>query len=320
MRFLLPVALAAIGLPAAALAQSVAPPDFVADAELVLVAVTALDRNGNLVRDLRLEDFVLEDDGKRREIENIWREDATPLTIGLVADTSGSQLRVVPQHQRTLAQFLKQVLRPQDQAFLISVPYDVRMVVDTTHSLSELQNGVRWLHYRAEDRVRFGEPCPVRVIPNFGPIAGCSTALWNAVYSAAYLRMRQMVGRKALIVLSDGLDNGSHHKLADAIEAAQRVETPVYTIFTDKTIMSMGPGKKSLSRLAEQTGGRFYRASNEAGSERIFAEIEKELRNAYVLAFTPPPAARDGRFHKLKVSVKRRGVTIRTRTGYFADK
>lgn len=321
MRFTLPrlaqpIALAA-GLYAVVMAQSITPPDFVIDTGLVLVSVTAVDRDGRFVPDLRLEDFVLEDDGKPRAIENMWREDATPLTVGLIADTSGSQRRVIPQHQRTLAQFLGQVLRPQDRAFLMSIPYDVRMVVDVTHSVNELQSGLGKLHLK-DGLTHFGEPCLYRSIPGAGTVAVCNTALWSAVHDAAYFRMRQIAGRKALIVLSDGMDSGSQRTLADAIQIAQRSNTPVYTISTD----GMNPAKRGrddLARLANETGGRAYRASNEKGSRKIFAEIETELRNTYILGFTRPQNALGESFHRIKIASTRRGVTVRARAGYFAD-
>lgn len=296
------------------------PADFVADAGVVLVSVTATDRDGNFVSDLRLEDFVLEDNGKPRTIENLWREDATPLTIGLIADTSGSQASVIPAHQRALTQFLSQVLRPQDRAFLISIPYNVRMLVDVNQSASELQNGVNKLHSRTEKSPQFGEPCtPFKVFRKESP---CTSPLWNAVRDAAVLRMQQAEGRKALILLSDGMDVKSQHTLTDAIEAAQRAGSPVYTIPTGGFLVQrlLGRGKSAMSKLSAETGGRSHGASDDAGFKKIFDEIETELRNTYILAFTAPAASRDREFHKLKVSSKRRGVTIRTRSGYFADR
>lgn len=313
MRLVLPAALAAC----LAFAQS-SPPDFAVDAGVVLVSVTATDRNGNFVSDLRLEDFVLQDDGKPRAIENMWREDSTPLTIGLIADTSWSQMTYLEQHQRTLAQFLGQVLRPQDQAFLLSIPTRVLIAVDVTHSLDELQKGVNQLHLRPQQFPQFGELCPSSKF--LRQEIACTSPLWNAVYDAANLRMRQIDGRKALILWSDGMDIKSQHTLADAIESAQSAGTPVYTIRAGNLISSLGGGKGNLSRLANETGGRAYSSTDETGSTKIFDEIETELRNTYVLAFSLPPAARDGKFHKLKVTSKRRGVTIRTRAGYFADK
>lgn len=298
-------------------AQS-APPDFAVAADVVLVSVTALDGKGNFVADLRAEDFVLEDNGKPRAIEHMWREDSTPLTIGLIADTSGSQRQVIPNHQRALAQFLQQVLRAQDQAFLMSIPSDVRMTVDVTHSVKDLQDGVGGLHLNNE-LPSFGEPCLYLNLPPRGLMQVCNTALWGAIHDAAMLRMREIQGRKAFIVLSDGIDNGSKPTLSDAIAAAQRSGVVVYTILTEGIDRSRR-AQENLARLAAETGGRAYRASDEKGSKKIFDEIEVELRNAYILAFSRPPDVDAGAFHQLKITSTRRGVTIRTRAGYFADR
>ncbi len=312
MRPAIPVALAASLL---ALAQSTPPPDFVVDAGVVLVSVTALDKSGAFVRDLGIQDFVLEDNGKPRAIENLWREDSTPLTIGLIADTSWSQMPYIEQHQRTLAQFLGKVLRPQDQAFLVAIPRRVLMVVDITHAVKDLQDGVNALG-KPLGFPQFGEICPDQRVRLLGLIE-CTSPLWNAVYDTANLRMRQVEGRKAIVLWTDGIDIKSHHTLTDTIEAAQRAGTSVYTIRAGGFMSSIG-GKGNLSRLAKETGGRAYSDTGEAGSEKIFDEIETELRSTYILAFTLPPNARDGKFHKLKVTSKRRSVTIRTRPGYYA--
>lgn len=324
MRLALPMAVA---VSLRLLAQSVPSPDFAVDAGLVLISATAVDRNGNMVSDLRIEDFVLEDNGKPRAIENMWREDTTPLTIGLIVDTSWSQLPFIEQHQRTLTQFLGQVLRAQDQAFLLSIPGRVQMAVDLTHSVNDLQKGVNNLQSRTGVLPPFGEPCPEQTLHLLGHIwhgpqrtLPCTSPLWNSVYDAASLRMLQAEGRKALILWSDGMDVKSQHTLTDTIEAAQRAATTVYTIRAGNLLSSLGGGKGNLSRLANETGGRAYSATDETGSKKIFDEIEAELRNTYILAFTLPPSARDGKFHKLKVTTKRRGVTIRTRAGYFADR
>ena len=159
------------------------------------------------------------------------------------------------------------------------------------------------------------------------------TPLWNAVYSAVEERLRDVRGRKALIVLSDGKDTGSQHRLVNAIDSAQSANTPVFSILStgaSERLFSplLGPlaarmngemeGPRDLTRLSEDTGGRKFNGDDE-GSADVFDQIEKELRSQYVLTFTPPPAARDGRFHELKVRVDQKDVTVRARSGYVAS-
>jgi Ca-activated chloride channel family protein len=249
-----------------------------------------------------------------------------PLTIGLIVDVSGSQRKFVEEHKRTMAQFLAQVLRPTDQGFLVAVSGDVKLVVDLTHSVGDLSKGVELLSTFPLVGKQLGEPCPTRRVQIRGrdvQISRCGgTALWNGVYSSAKLKMKSVDGRKALIVLTDGWDTGSTHTLADAIEAAESADTLVYTIRYSMlpTVLVPGPNLKSrsmLRRISNETGGREYGSPKEGPGE-IFAQIETELRNLYVLGFTVPESARDGKFHKLEVKSKRTGVTARSRSGYMA--
>src|SRR5262249_48394690 len=283
------------------------------------------DRNGRPVSDLRQQDFVLRDNGKTRPIQYLWRETDLPLTVGLIVDVSGSQIRFVEEHKRTMQQFLEQVLRPQDQAVLVAVGGDVRLVTDLTRSIDELRTGVDTLGKSSPNSRQMVEPCPNRIFSRPGrppfEIPGCGgTILWEGVYAAARQKMKAVDGRKAMIVLSDGFDTGSPHTLNDAVEASQSAETLVYTIRYSAVPLPLasGPsfqGRRCMGHLANETGGRVY-SSPAAGPAKIFGEIESELRSLYVLGFTIPEGARDGKFHKLEVKSKRGGVTVRARTGY----
>jgi len=310
------------------LAQS--SPDIRVDVDLVRVAVSVIDRAGKPVQDLRQEEFTLLDNGKTRPIQYMWKEADIPLTVGLIVDVSGSQMKHFGEHQQTMAQFLKQVLRPQDQAFLVTVAGDVRLVTDLTPSVGQLQAGVDSLARRPAPGTALGEPCPPpsrQSIPRFPipgrfPRWGCGgpSVLWHAVYTAAKLKMKPVDGRKAMILVTDGLDTGSIHTLTDAIEASQSAETLVYTIRYAALPALAAPGlafrgRRGLRRLSEETGGRAYAAPQE-GPAGIFTQIEAELRNLYVLGFAVPETARDGKVHMLEVKSKRKGVTVRARKSY----
>src|SRR5437868_2934489 len=148
------------------------------------------------------------------------------------------------------------------------------------------------------------------------------TLLWTGIYSSAHVKTKSISGRKALVVLTDGLDTGhgqGTHTLNDAIEASQSADTVVYTIHYSANLprmMRLGSGK-GLHRRSEQTGGRAFEDPKGDPTE-IFAEIERELRSLYVLGFTPPDTERDGKYHRLEVKSKRSAVTIRARKGYIA--
>ena len=314
--------------------------------DLVPVTCAVTGRDGQPVLDMRAGDFVLLDNGKSRPVQYLWRDDDVPLTIGLVVDISGSQAPFIGEHRQTVIDFLSRVLRPHDQAFLVAVGVSVKLVTDLTHSIQDLKSGVARLDPQElfnpkdpSERTEFGEPCSafptVRLRP--GLTRGlpsnwwCGTLLWNGLYSSVDQKTKSISGRKAVIVLTDGGDSGSTRDLNDVLEAAQSADTVVYTIHyaPSNTIRHRDPllrlhqarlekrTQAGLTRLAEETGGR---ALNDPKGDpsKIFEAIEKDLRNQYILAFTMPETSRDGRFHKLEVKSRRKGVTLRTRHGYLA--
>lgn len=307
-------------IPIACAAQNT--PTFQSDSILVTVAVSASGKDGRPVGGLRQGDFVLLDNGSPRAIRYMWREDDTPLVVGLIEDISGSQRGFIEQHRSALEQFIRQVLRPQDSTFLVGVNTDVRLYADYTSSVADLKKGIDNLG--RPRGVKLGLSCREE-----GMIRGCGgTALWNSVYFAARLKMNGISGRKALIVLTDGDDTGSPHNLNEAIKAAQAADTLVYTVrysgrppatvwAPKQDSVSSGRARRNLDRLALETGGRAFEASKEQPAA-IFAQIEEQLRNLYVLGFTLSGAEEDGAFHGIEVKSTRHGVAVRARKGYTA--
>ena len=284
-----------------------------ADVNAVTVTVSVSGSNGAPVKNRRREDFTILDDGQPREIESFWQEADLPLTIGLIVDVSSSQDGVIEKHRESVGRFLAQVMGPQDQAFLVTISNKVvRLVTDVTGSVDQLVAGVGTIGRKPAAGSVFGEACRPH---------GCGTPLWDGVYSAARLKMELIVGRKALIVFSDGEDIGSIHSLTDALEAAQSADTLVYTIryigWTARTNpLLRRRGSKGMRRLAAETGATAFSDPKDPGS--VFMEIEDDLRNLYVLGFTMPNEARDGRFHSLEVKVLKLDGTVRARSGYTA--
>ena len=314
---------AALGFCAAISAQKA---DIRVDVGAVNVACEVTDRRGAPVRNLSAGDFELRDNGRVQRIDHLWQEDELPLTIGLIVDVSGSQSAFIQSHRDAVTQFLKQVMRAQDRAFIATVGSEAKLLADLTSSVDELRRRIELIDVLDTPGTQFGESCDAVL-----PLAGCGgTALWNGVYAAARQKMKWVQGRKALIVLSDGLDTGSMHPLGEAIEAVQEAETVAYAIkYVDSEITPAQAGvsgrkpNRGLERLTDETGGwTFPNPANQIAG--IFSKIEMDLRNQYVIGFTPPPEARDGRFHKLEVKMTRpssgsfKDLTVRARTGYFA--
>ena len=282
-----------------------------ADVNLVPITFSATDGNGAPIRDLRRSELKLTDDQRPREITFFGQESDLPLTAGLVLDMSNSLRTFFKQHREDMKKFLKNVLQPGDRAFLMSfgVMGRIKLVTDLTGSAEELGRGVEAI-----------EQCnPFNFIP-----FSCRSPIWGAVFTAARSKMKNVTGRKALVLLSDGLDTGGH-TLTEAIEAAQGADTAVYVMMSQLsieplTLLGNRIGKARLRRLAEETGGRYFDASKKDTAAGIFAEIEEDLRNLYVVGFSVPEGDRDGKFHPLKIETTRLGVKIRARKGYIAGR
>lgn len=316
---------------------------------LVPITCTVTDRDGRPIQDMGPEDFFISDDQRPRSVKYIWRESDLPLTIGLIVDVSGTQAPFVHQHLGTISRFLEQVVRPQDQGFLVAVGEQAWLITDLTHSVEQIRASLAKLNPRELFRNSqgsdndFGGPCadsprrPIR-FPAFYKLPDhwwCGTLLWNGLYSSARLEAKVKVGQKALLVVTDGLDEGSSRTLSDAIEAAQTADAIVYALHHPPGIHAaqvFGPfraavkrrqtkntamGEMELMRLADQTGGREY---EDPGGDPtpIFSEIERDLRSQYVLAFSVAESERDGKFHALDVRSKRPGLTVHARKQYFA--
>ncbi|HUA83733.1 MAG TPA: VWA domain-containing protein [Bryobacteraceae bacterium] len=314
---------AALGWCAALSAQR---PDIRVDVGAVNVTCEVTDRHGAPVKNLTAADFELRDNGRVQSVEHLWQEDDLPLTIGLIVDISGSQSAFIQSHRDAVTQFLRQVMRPQDRAFIATVGPEAKLLADLTSSAEELRKRIDLIDFSNNAGTQFGESCDTVL-----PLSGCGgTALWNAVYAAAGQKMKWIQGRKALIVLSDGFDTGSMHSLGDAIEAVQETETVVYAIkYVDPDVSLAQAGllgrkpNRGLERLTDETGGWTF-PDPASQLPEIFDKIQIDLRNQYVIGFTPPPEARDGRFHKLEVKMAHpasaffKQLTVRARIGYFA--
>ena len=281
---------------------------FSTDVSVVTLLANVRDKDGRYVKDLAKEDFVLKQDGATQAIRYFSRESNLPLTIGLLVDTSHSQTEVLEPERNASEAFLTHMLREgTDQAFVVSFDTEVHTVQGPTSSRADLEAGLGQL----------------RIPGQLG------TLLFSAVRDASEKVMRKEKGRKAFIILSDGNEFRDPVSIVTAIEFAQRSDTIVYSIRFADRIKPYRPGraavqsllaqrgKSALHRLSEETGGTAYEVSKNQSIEEIYRKIEEDLRNQYSLGFTPSTAA-DGKFHKIALTTKRRGLTVQTRSGYYA--
>src|SRR5271165_1571771 len=348
------------------LAQDV--PTFSSDVKVVNVLATVRDKHGQIVNNLTKDDFKLQQDGQPQSIHYFAKETDLPLTLGLLVDTSMSQRRLIEQERTASYSFLNNLMRPdKDKAFVIHFDWDVELLQDTTDSRQKLEAALDKL-----DNPHFA--------PGYGggggggsqsggggggghPSGGSGgghhmsggTDLYDAVFLASDEITKKVKGRKALIILSDGVDTGSKVSLDRAIETAQRSDTLVYSIlYADPEAYSHqgypgggtgrhggwgGPGggmgrpggggypqqashtdgKKVLQRISRETGGRFFEVSKKQPIDQIYTQIEQELRNQYSLGYAPEKAVAGPGYHKITLATTNKDLTVQTREGYYAQ-
>jgi VWFA-related protein len=279
--------------------------DIKVDVDVVNVLCTVRDRNGALVRDLDRENFEIREDGKPQQIRYFARETDLPLTLGLLVDVSGSVRRLVQAEKDTAERFLKQVLRPQDQALLVGFSSTVKLWQDFTDSPTVLRVALENLH-----------AVPFRGIPKDGGPEPC-TLLYDSVNSTAHDKFQGVPGRKSLLVISDGVDIGSRQTIEGAVRAAQSANTIVYGICYRNSKVS---GCPYLQTLSEPTGGRMFPVTPETPLSAIFETIQEELRSQYSIGYASTNTSRDGSFRKLQVEVRPRGFKVEVRKGYYASR
>jgi VWFA-related protein len=240
------------------------------------------------------------------------------LTLGILLDTSLSQQRVLPKEQQAGAAFLQRILRPKDEAFLISFDVDATMLADYTSNPDRLK--------QAMDSAQINSSSAnyaTGTVPSIGKLKG--TVLYDAVYLAANDKLRQESGRKALILLTDGQDEGSEKSLESAMEAAQKANAIVYVLLIqDEGLNGMfdNQGVGPMHKLAAATGGRVFEiGGNGRKMQLAFQEIENELRTQYLASYTPTNHATDGSYRHIRVECQQNGdkLHVQARQGYYAE-
>ena len=330
--------------------------------KVVNVLATVRDKHGKIANGLTKDDFSLTEDGRPQTLKYFARDTDLPLTLGLLVDTSMSQRRVLNEERDASESFLAQVLREdKDKAFVIHFDREVELSQDLTSSHEQLRTALESLQTPQFTRTSGGgggsnDPGSGR--GRGSGRHGGGTLLYDGVFLASDELMKKQPGRKAVIVLSDGVDMGSRESLEAAIESAQRANTIVYSILfkddeaygngggfgrTGISIPGMGvpgmgrggmggpggrggrrypeehaDGKKILERISRETGGRMFEVSKKEPVNQIYSQIQEELRNQYSLGYTPNPA--EPGYHKIQVTASRKDLIVQARDGYYGDK
>jgi VWFA-related protein len=302
------------------------------DVKVINLLATVRDKKGKIVSSLGQDDFILQEDGRPQSIRYFSKETDLALSLGLLVDISGSQRGVLGEERSASHSFLEDLLRAgQDRAFLIEFDHEVELLKDLTSSREQLERALNRLGKNSSGPAggRGGNQRGGRGGPGGGPLGGTGnngTLLYDAVFLAADEVMRSQEGRKALIVLSDGIDHGSKVSIDTAIRTAQRADTVVYSIlFTDnqqpQLPFGLGPnGKKILDRISGETGGRMFEVTKKQSIEDIYQTIAEELRNQYSIGYSPAATNAGPGYRKISLAAKRKDYVVQTRDGYYADR
>jgi len=341
--------------------------------KVVNLFATVRNKKGEIVRDLTKDEFLLDEDGHPQEVRYFSHESNLPLTLGLLVDTSGSQRRVLNDERSASFRFLEQVLREdKDLAFIIHFDFEIELLQDLTSSRAKLERALDLLQVGSPQQQQqqqggqypngggypgggggggnggggfpggIGFPGGRRRNGGQQPYPGGGqqgrrgggTCLYDAVALAGDELMRKQQGRKALILLTDGVDTGSKLTLSAAVESAQRSDTLVYSIlFSDASAygnnspfggmnrrgggMNTPDGKRVLEQISRETGGRFFEVSKKLPIEKVYSAIEEDLRNQYSLGYTPDQPEEGRGYHRIHLVTKRKDLVVQTREGYY---
>src|SRR5271165_4044227 len=282
------------------------------------------DKKGALIPNLTKDDFQILEDGKPQTIKYFAAESNLPLTLGILIDSSGSQRNVLDMEKEVGGAFLRQILTDKDEAYVIDFNIDAELVQDYTRDVHRLQ--------AALNKVKINSGVTMPTLPGAGggpvptaPGSQKGTVLYDAVYLSAHDMLAKEVGRKAMVLLTDGEDEGSQLKIKDAVEAAQKADSIVYVLLcADRGFygsFGMGySGEGEMRKLTEATGGRVINVGNKFDKlKEAFDQIAAELRSQYNIGYTPTNNVQDGSYRKLEIKNKQ-GYKIQTRAGYYASK
>jgi len=298
-----------------------APATIKVDVNVVNILASVRDKKGALMPHLEKQDFNILEDGKPQTIKYFTRETDLPLTIGMLVDTSGSQVNLIGIERNAASQFFSQVLGKKDEAFLLMFGEESELLQDYTNSIRLLNEGLNQLRLSAP--VGGLGPGPV---PTVGQQRG--TVLYDAVYLASAEKLKQEVGRKVIVVITDGVDEGSKLPIEEAIEAAQKSDAVIYSIlYEDRGFYSGfgrlgfgGGGEAALHKMSDATGGHVFRVDNRHPLDEVFKELQDEMRTQYAIGYTPTNELRDGSYRKLDVKMVNKDLKAQARKGYYATK
>ncbi|MCW5965762.1 MAG: VWA domain-containing protein [Bryobacterales bacterium] len=271
-------------------------PVFRADTRLVLLHASVVDRRGNLVTDLDQSAFTVLEEKQEQPLRLFRREDI-PVSMGLIVDNSGSMRDKRKQVEAAVVALVGSSTR-DDEVFVVNFNDDLYLDVTMTNDRKKLEEGIGQLDSRG------------------------GTAMRDAISAAIdYMREKSRKDKKVLLVVTDGNDNASAITLEKLVQRAQQSEVLVYSIglLNEEERREAKRAERALEALTKATGGQAYFPGAVADVDEVAKQVAHDIRNQYVLGYTPTNEALDGGFRRIEVRAKGRGLTVRTRTGYYAS-
>lgn len=297
------------------------------ETNLTNIFFTAADKNKRFINNLKAEDIRVLEDGKPQEIFTFQTNIDLPLSLAILIDTSASEERTLPDEKAAARAFLENVLRPnKDEAAILSFTGETTLELGFSGNLERLR--------RAIDRVEFIPPSGYIgggvVVNGTPPISGTnqalagSTAIWDAIWATSeeLISTSAEHTRRAIILLTDGVDTSSRMKMHEAIERAQKADALIYAIgIGDRYSFNVNEG--DLKKIAEKTGGRAYFPRHERDLNDAFTQIQRDLREQYLVAYSPSNKARDGSYRRIEIelvnpNLRQQDLKLNYRAGYFA--
>jgi Ca-activated chloride channel homolog len=299
------------------------------ETDLTNVLFTAYDKKTkHFVTSLRQQDIRILEDGVPQEIFTFQQQTDIPLSLAILVDTSGSQERTLPDEKEAARAFVDSVIRPEkDEAAVISFTGEATLEQGLTGNITRVR--------RALDKIEFDPPSGWLgggiVVGGTPPISGTnnalagSTAIWDALWVTAdeVLAESSQSTRRAIILVTDGVDTSSRLKMQEAVDSVIKADAIIYSIGIGDSYMFDGVNEGALRKVSERTGGRAYFPKNESELRDAFAQIQRDLRGQYLIAYSPTNKQRDGSFRKIQIDIinpelGKGSLRLNYRQGYFA--
>lgn len=296
------------------------------DADLVNITFTAADKERRFVTNLTKDDVKILEDGQAQQIFTFEKQISLPLSLAIVIDTSASQERTLPEEKRAALSFIEDVVRPnKDEVAVLSFTGETTLEQSLTGNQTRLRRAVQNVQFvPPSGYVGGGVTVGTPPISGRGQAIAGSTAVWDALWvtSDEVLSQAPPGTRRAIVLVSDGVNTFGSKRLEDAVEQALKADAIIYCVGIGDNYLD-GVDKGSLNKIAERTGGRAYFPRDERDLQRAFAQIQEELRSQYLIAYAPTNEKKDGSYRKIEIQVansafEKQKVKLVHRQGYFA--